>query len=85
MSDDTDPIPPIVRASADGLWRRMNERLDDVLAELRKDMLARTPADDSIAWLFNKKFFEEQITEAFAKDLLVTALYRLARYEADHR
>ncbi len=84
MSDDNEDVLAVVRGPAAGLWNRMNTRLDDVLGGLRLDMLSRTPDEDCIAWLMNKRWMDQNLSEAFVRDMLGVALYRLARYEADH-
>jgi len=80
-----DQVPQHIRAMAEDLWERHNERLDDILTALRVDLLepGRSSEDDSLSWLTNKKFMESMITEDFAKDMLLIALYRLARHEGN--
>lgn len=76
-------LPEQVRDLANGLWRSHNERLDAILTGLRTDLLGRPPEDNAIAWVTSIPFMRDQISEQFAKDMLIIALYRLARYEAD--
>jgi hypothetical protein len=82
MSDDI-TIDSMFRDQAEQLYTASNERLDSVLMSLRLDMLDRPAADDALAWLYAKNFMDQRINATFAKDLLTTALYRLARKEAD--
>lgn len=77
-------IPQDLREEADKLWAKMNQDLDNILAQLRLDMINRTAEDDSIAWLVNRTPYKRVLTdENFTKDMLLIAMYRLARYESD--
>lgn len=73
-----------VAALAAQLYGELNDALDSILGELRRDMIKRTAADDAVAFFVNRRGFQASITNAaLCRDLLQAALYRLARYEAD--
>ena len=77
-------IPQDIRDQANELWAKMNQDLDNILASLRLDMINRTPEDDPIGWLVNRTPYKRVLTdENFTKDMLLIAMYRLARYESD--
>lgn len=69
---------------ATSLYVKLNENLDSVLQELRQDLSKREPEEDAIAFFVNRPQFREIMTnDSFSRDLLLVALYRLARYEEE--